>query len=57
VYWTRPPSVARAPLQAADALQLAAGLQWTDGPPHGLRFVTLDSSQARPRRREFTVVP
>lgn len=46
------------PMRAADALQLAAGLAWADGHPHGRHFVTLDRALADAARLEgFTVLP
>lgn len=42
----------RHPLRAADALQLAAALTWTEGRPKGSRFVTLDHRLAEAARGE-----
>lgn len=45
-------------LTSGDALQLAAGLAWADGHPHGRHFVTLDRALAEAARLEgFTVLP
>lgn len=46
------------PLRAADALQLAAALVWTEGLPTGERFVCLDRRlREAARAQSFTVVP
>lgn len=46
------------PLRAADALQLAAALVWSDGTARGRALVTLDEQLAHAARLEgFTVLP
>ena len=46
------------PLRAADALQLAAALVWSEGKPTGLVVVTLDTRLGAAVSREgFTVLP
>ncbi|MFB3882938.1 MAG: hypothetical protein ACE149_16860 [Armatimonadota bacterium] len=46
------------PLTAADALQLAAALVWTDHSPSGVGFVCLDDRLREAARREgFEVLP
>jgi hypothetical protein len=46
------------PLRAADALQLAAALVWTEGLPDGERFACLDRRLREAARAQgFTVVP
>jgi len=46
------------PLRAADALQLAAALEWAKGKPSGRTFITLDKQLAWAASREgFTVLP
>lgn len=45
-------------LRAADALQLGAALEWTNGRPTGRVFYTFDKGLARAAEREgFRVVP
>lgn len=45
-------------LRAADALQLAAALVWTEGLPNGERFVCLDQRLREAARAQgFTVMP
>jgi hypothetical protein len=44
-------------LRAADAMQLAAALQWAGGQPTGRLFVTLDAQLGRAAAREgFRVI-
>jgi uncharacterized protein len=46
------------PLRAADALQLAAALEWAKGKPSGRTFITLDKQLALAATREgFMVLP
>ena len=46
------------PLRAADALQLAAALIWSEEQPHGESFVSLDARLREAAAREgFTVMP
>ena len=46
------------PLRAADALQLAAALTWTEGLPKGERFVCLDRRLREAARLQgFTAMP
>ena len=46
------------PLRAADALQLAAALLWTEGAAMGSQFVCLDQNLREAAVREgFTVLP
>lgn len=46
------------PLRAADALQLAAALIWSEEQPHGESFVSLDARLRDAASREgFTLVP
>lgn len=46
------------PLRAADALQLAAALEWCGGRPSGSAFVCLDGRLSEAARREgFEVLP
>ena len=40
------------PLRAADSMQLAAALVWSDGRPHGLGFVCLDQRLAEAAQTE-----
>lgn len=48
----------RHPLRAADALQLAAALIWSEGRPRGHRFMTLDERLASAARGEgFDLAP
>ena len=48
----------RHPLRAADSLQLAAALVWSEGRPDGLEFVCLDGRlRAAAQAEGFTVVP
>ena len=45
-------------VRAADALQLAAALEWCDGKPTGMGFVSLDDRLAEAARLEgFSVLP
>lgn len=45
-------------LSAADAFQLAAALEWCDGKPGGIGFVSLDDRLAEAARLEgFSVLP
>ena len=46
------------PLRAADSLQLAAAISWTDKKPNGHSFVCLDRRLGEAARREgFTILP
>lgn len=46
------------PLRAADSLQLAAAISWTDKKPNGHSFVCLDLKLGEAARREgFTILP
>lgn len=46
------------PLRAADALQLAAALLWSEEQPHGEHFVSLDSRLRDAAAREgFSLIP
>jgi predicted nucleic acid-binding protein len=46
------------PLRAADALQLAAALLWSEEQPHGETFVSLDARLREAAAREgFTLLP
>jgi predicted nucleic acid-binding protein len=45
------------PLRAADALQLAAALAWTEDTPRGRQLVTFDSRLAEAARLEGFEVP
>lgn len=46
------------PLRAADALQLAAGLLWSEEQPHGESFVSLDGRLRDAASREgFSLIP
>lgn len=48
----------RHPLRAADALQLAAAVEWTNDRPFGREFVSLDSRLREAAQKEgFTVLP
>ena len=50
--------LAQHPLRAADALQLAAALDWADEEPFGKGFVCLDDRLRESARREgFNVLP
>ncbi len=50
--------VAVHPLRAADTLQLAAALIWSEEQPHGAAFVCLDSRLRDPAQREgFEIKP
>ena len=46
------------PLRAADSLQLAASIFWSDNRPQGLDFVCLDTTLREAARNEgFTILP
>lgn len=46
------------PLRAADSLQLAAALVWSEEQPHGESFVSLDARLREAAAREgFTLIP